>query len=127
MKCTPKVCLTFGVHHKRRIKYMIKVGVFWFSYLLSLDIIYDIEEYSDNGSSNEVLLTYSKQHKDVWSKLSKEQCGGKYSSYKFDSLPRGRVLYDLEEKSYKIVFYRGSKDIIATVEPRIKELFGIEK
>ena len=107
--------------------YMIKVGVFWFSYLLSLDIIYDIEEYSENGSSNDVLLTYSKQHKDVWCKLSQEQCGGKYSSYKFDSLPRGRVWYDLEEKSYKIVFYSGSKDMIAIVEPRIKELFGIEK
>lgn len=106
---------------------MIKVGVFWFSYLLKLDIIYDIEEYSNHYSSKEVLLTYSKQHKDVWDKLSKEQCGGKYSSYKFDILPRGRIWYDLEENKYEIVFYRGSYNLIEIVAPKIKELFCIEK
>ena len=58
-------------------------------------------------------------------KLSKEQYGGKYSIYKFDALPRGRVWYDLEEKTYKIVFYRGSKEFINAIAPKIKELFGI--
>ena len=104
---------------------MIKVGVFWVSVLLDIDIIFDIEEYSDDYQDKEMLITYSKQHKDVWKKLSKEQCGGKYSTYKFDALPRGRVWYDLEEKTYKIVFYRGSKEFANAIAPKIKELFGI--
>ena len=69
---------------------MIKVGVFWVSALLDIDVIFDIEEYSDDYQDKEMLITYSKQHKDVWEKLSKEQYGGKYSIYKFDALPRGR-------------------------------------
>jgi len=105
---------------------MIKVGVFWISALLSIDIIYDIEKYKLNEAS-EPLITYSKQHKDVWDKLSKEQFGGKYSSYKYDTLPRGRVWYDTEEKQYEVVFYKGSKEFVKTMTPRIKELFGIEK
>lgn len=105
---------------------MIKVGVFWFSMLLSLDIIYDIEYYPDDNHSEEVLLTYSKQHKDVWGKLSAEQCSGKYKLFQYDALPRGRVWYDLEKKVYEIVFYRGSKDIIDMVAPKIKSLFEIE-
>ena len=52
------------------------------------------------SDSKEMLITYSEQHQDVWDKLSKEQCGGKYSSYKYDTLPRGRVWYDTEEKKY---------------------------
>ena len=104
---------------------MIKVGVFWVSALLDIDIIFDIEEYPDDYQSEDMLLTYSKQHKDVWERLSKEQYGGKYSIYKFDTLPRGRVWYDLEEKSYKIVFYRGSKEFINAIAPKIKKLFGI--
>ena len=104
---------------------MIKVGVFWVSAFLDIDIIFDVEEYPDDYKSEDMLLTYSKQHKDVWEKLSKEQCGGKYSTYKFDALPRGRVWYDLEEKAYKIVFYRGSKEFSDTIVPRIRELFGI--
>ena len=55
---------------------MIKVGVFWVSVLINIDIIYDIEEYPDDYQDKEMLITYSKQHKDVWGKLSKEQCGG---------------------------------------------------
>lgn len=106
---------------------MIKVGVFWVSALLEIDVIFDIEEYSDDYQDKEMLITYSKQHKDVWEKLSKEQYGGKYSIYKFDALPRGRVWYDLEEKAYKIVVYRGSKEFINTIAPKIKELFGIDK
>ena len=106
---------------------MIKVGVFWVSVLLDIDIIFDIEEYSDDYKSEDMLLTYSKQHKDVWERLSKEQCGGKYSTYKFDALPRGRVWYDLEEKAYKIVVYRGSKEFINAIAPKIKKLFGIDK
>ena len=35
--------------------------------------------------------------------------------------------YDLEEKDYKIVFYRGSKEFVNTIAPKIKELFGIDK
>lgn len=104
---------------------MIKVGVFWASMLFSVDIIYDIEEYPSD--SKEMLITYSKQHQDVWDKLSKEQCGGKYSSYKYDTLPRGRVWYDTEEKKYEIVFYKGSKDFIQIIASKIKKLFGIEK
>ena len=106
---------------------MIKVGVFWASVLLNVDIILDIEEYPEDYQSKDMLLTYSKQHKDVWERLSKEQCGGKYSTYKFDAIPRGRVWYDLEEKAYKIVFYRGSKEFINTIAPKIKELFGIDE
>ena len=106
---------------------MIKVGVFWVSALLNVDIIFDIEEYPDDYQSKDMLLTYSKQHKDVWEKLSMEQCGGKYSLYKIDVLPRGRVWYDLEEKSYKIVFYRGSKEFINVIAPKIKKLFGINE
>ena len=106
---------------------MIKVGVFWVSVLLDIDVIFDIEEYSDDYKSEDMLLTYSKQHKDVWERLSKEQCGGKYSTYKFDAIPRGRVWYDLEEKDYKIVFYRGSKEFVNTIVPKIKELFGIDE
>jgi len=105
---------------------MIKVGVFWISTLLTVDIIYDIEEYSEKNNT-EPLVTYSKQHKDVWDKLSKEQYGGKYSSYNYNTLPRGRVWYDAEEKKYEVVFYRGSKDFINTMLPKIKELFRIEK
>ncbi len=104
---------------------MIKVGVFWVLALLDIDIIYDIEEYHDDYQSEYMLLTYSKQHKDVWENLSKEQCGGKYSTYKFDALPRGRVWYDLEEKAYKIVVYRASKEFINAIAPKIKELFDI--
>lgn len=104
---------------------MIKVGVFWASVLLDIDVIFDIEEYPDDYKSEDMLLTYSKQHKDVWEKISKEQCGGKYSTYKFDALPRGRVWYDLEEKAYKIVVYRGSKEFINAIAPKIKELFDI--
>lgn len=105
---------------------MIKVGVFWVSVLLDIDVIFDIEEYSDDYKSEDMLLTYSKQHKDVWERLSKEQCGGKYSTYKFDALPRGRVWYDLEEKAYKIVFYRGSKEFISRVAQEVKNAFAIE-
>lgn len=105
---------------------MIKVGVFWVSVLLDIDIIFDIEEYPDDYKSEDMLLTYSKQHKDVWERLSKEQCGGKYSTYKFDDLPRGRVWYDLEEKTYKIVFYRGSKEFISRVAQEVKNVFAIE-
>lgn len=104
---------------------MIKVGVFWVSALLNVDIIFDIEEYPDDYQNEDTLLTYSKQHKDIWEKLSREQCGGKYSIYKFDALPRGRVWYDLEEKSYKIVFYRASEEYMKAFGPKIKELFGI--
>ena len=104
---------------------MIKVGVFWVSALLNVDIIFDVEEYHDDYQSEDMLLTYSKQHKDVWEKLSREQCGGKYSIYKFDALPRGRVWYDLEEKAYKIVVYRASKEFINAIAPKIKELFDI--
>ena len=32
---------------------------------------------------------------------------------------------DLEEKAYKIVFYRGSKAFINMIVPKIKELFNI--
>lgn len=104
---------------------MIKVGVFWASVLLDIDVIFDIEEYSNDYQAEDMIITYSKQHKDVWEKLSKEQCGGKYSTYKFDALPRGRVWYDLEEKAYKIVVYRGSKEFINAIAPKIKELFDI--
>ena len=104
---------------------MIKVGVFWVSAFLDIDIIFDIEEYPEDYQSKDILLAYSKQHKDVWERLSKEQCGGKYSAYKFDALPRGRVWYDLEEKAYTIVFYRGSKEFINAIAPKIKELFDI--
>lgn len=104
---------------------MIKVGVFWVSALLDIDIIFDVEEYPEDYQSKDMLVTYSKQHKDVWEKLSKEQSGGKYSTYKFDALPRGRVWYDLEEKAYKIVVYRASKEFINAIAPKIKELFGI--
>ena len=104
---------------------MIKVGVFWVSTLLNIDIIFDVEEYPDDYQSEDMLLTYSKQHKDVWENLSKEQYGGKYSTYKFDALPRGRVWYDLEEKAYKIVVYRASKEFINAIAPKIKELFDI--
>ena len=106
---------------------MIKVGVFWVSALLDIDIIFDVEEYPDDDQDRDMLITYSKQHKEVWERLSKEQYGGKYSIYKFDVLPRGRVWYDLEEKAYKIVFYRGSQQFINTIAPKIKELFGIDK
>lgn len=106
---------------------MIKVGVFWVSVLLDIDVIFDIEEYPDDYQAEDMLITYSKQHKDVWGRLSKEQCGGKYSTYKFDDLPRGRVWYDLEEKTYKIVFYRGSRDFVDTIAPKIKKLFCIDK
>ena len=104
---------------------MIKVGIFWVSVLLTVDIIFDIEEYPEDYQSKDMLVTYSKQHKDVWERLSKEQFGGKYSIYNFDTLPRGRVWYDLEEKSYKIDFYRGSKEFINAIAPKIKKLFGI--
>lgn len=104
---------------------MIKVGVFWVSAFLDIDIILDIEEYPEDYQSKDMLVTYSKQHKDVWEKLSKEQCGGKYSTYKFDALPRGRVWYGLEEKAYKIVVYRASKEFINAIAPKIKELFDI--
>lgn len=86
------------------ISYMIQVGVFWIFLSLDIDIIYDIEEYPNNFQSKEDLLTYSKQHKDVWAKLTKEQCNGKYSLYKYDTLPRGRVSYNIEDKSYNIIF-----------------------
>ena len=101
------------------------MGVFWASVLLNVDIIFDVEEYPDDYQSKDMLLTYSKQHKDVWENLSKEQYGGKYSTYKFDTLPRGRIWYDLEEKAYKIVFYRGSKEFINAIASKIKELFDI--
>ena len=104
---------------------MIKVGVFWVSVVLDIDIIFDVEEYFNDYQAEDMIITYSKQHKDVWEKLSKEQCGGKYSTYKFDALPRGRVWYDLEEKTYKIVFYRGSKEFINAIAPKIKELFDV--
>lgn len=106
---------------------MIKVGVFWISALLNIDIIYDIETYSTDIDCKEILITYSKQHKDVWEKLSKEQFDGKYSSYKYDTLPRGRVWYDLEEKKYKIAFYSGSKAFVESVTPKILSIFGIEQ
>ena len=106
---------------------MIKVGVFWVSAFLDIDIIFDVEEYPDDYKSKDMLVTYSKQHKDVWERLSKEQFGGKYSIYNFDTLPRGRVWYDLEEKAYKIVFYRGSRDFVDTIAPKIKKLFCIDK
>ena len=106
---------------------MIKVGVFWVSAFFDIDIIFDFEEYPEDYQSKDILLTYSKQHKDVWERLSKEQCGGKYSTYKFDTLPRGRVWYDLEEKAYKIVFYRGSKEFVNMVMQDVKKVFEIEE
>lgn len=106
---------------------MIKVGVFWVSTLFTIDIIYDIEEYPDNYNAKDTLITYSKQHKDVWRVLSKKQYEGKYSSYQYDTLPRGRVWYDTEERSYKIVFYRGSQEFIDMVTPKIKDIFDISQ
>ena len=44
--------------------------------------------------------------------------------YKFDALPRGRVWYDLEEKSYMIVFYRASEEYNKAFGSKIKK-FGI--
>ena len=38
---------------------MIKVGVFWVSVLLNVDIIFDVEEYPDDYQSKDMLLTYS--------------------------------------------------------------------
>ena len=76
---------------------MIKVGVFWVSTLFTIDIIYDVEEHPDKYNSKDTLITYSKQHKDVWSSLSKKQHNGKYSVYQYDTLPRGRVWYDVEK------------------------------
>lgn len=35
------------------------------------------------------------------------------------------VWYDLEEKAYKIVVYRASKEFINAIAPKIKELFDI--
>lgn len=104
---------------------MIKVGIFWVAALLEVEIIFDIEEYPDDYQPEDMLLTYSKQHKDVWEKLAKEQYESKYSNYGFDALPRGRVWYDFEEKTYEIVFYRGSKEFINEIAPQIKQLFGI--
>ena len=106
---------------------MIKVGIFWVSAFLDIDIIFDVEEYSNDYQVEDMIITYSKQHKDVWEKLSKEQCGGRYRNYKFDAIPRGRVWYDLEEKAYKIVLYRGSKEFVNTIATKIKELFGIDE
>ena len=106
---------------------MIKVGIFWASAFWDIDIIFDVEKYSNDYQAEDMIITYSKQHKDLWETLSKEQCGGKYSTYKFVALPRGRVWYDLEEKAYKIVVYRGSKEFINTIVPKIKELFGIDE
>ena len=36
---------------------MIKVGVFWISALLTIDIIYDIEIYSTDIDYKEILIT----------------------------------------------------------------------
>lgn len=104
---------------------MIKVGVFWASVISGIDVIFDIEEYSDNYRCEDNLLSYSKQHKDVWGRLSKEQYNGKYVNYKFDTLPRGRVCYDLENRSYEIFFYRGSNEFVNAVARKIKEIFDI--
>lgn len=106
---------------------MIQVGVFWIFLSLDIDIIYDIEEYPNDYQSREVLLTYSKQHKDVWANLAKQQCGGKYSLYKYDALMRGRVSYNLEDKSYNIIFYRTSKELIDATMPKLKKLFDINE
>ena len=106
---------------------MIKVGVFWVFSLLDFDIIFDTEEYSNDCLSKQTLLTYSKQHKDVWGKLAKEQCNGKYSIYSFDTFPRGRISYDTKEKYHKIIFYRGSKELINKTLPKLEKLFAIEK
>ena len=73
------------------------------------------------------MITYSKQHKDVWGNLSKNQHNGKYSSYQYDTLPRGRVWYDIEEQSYKIVFYRGSKEFVDMISPKVMEVSSIAK
>ena len=97
------------------------------SALFNINIIYDIETYSTDIDCKESLITYSKQHKDVWEKLSKEQFDGKYSCYKYDTLPRGRVWYDLVEKKYKIAFYSGSTTFIESVTPKILSIFGIEQ
>ena len=95
--------------------------------LFTIDIIYDVEEYPDKYNSKDTLITYSKQHKDVWSSLSKKQHNGKYSVYQYDTLPRGRVWYDVEEKKYKIAFYSGSKAFVESVAPKILSIFGIEQ
>lgn len=54
---------------------VIKVGVFWVSVLINIDIIYDIEEYPDDYQFQDALLTYSKQHKDVWEGSRKNNSG----------------------------------------------------
>ena len=104
---------------------MIRVGVFWIFLSLGIDIIYDIEEYPNDYQSKEILLTYSKQHKDVWAKLAKEQCNGKYCLYKYDALLRGRVSYNIEDKTYNIIIYRASKELIEVALPKLKELFDL--
>ena len=106
---------------------MIRTGVFWIFLSIDIDVIFDIEEYPDNYQLNEKLLTYSKQHKDVWGCLSKEQINGKYSCYQYDDLPRGRIFYDLEQKKYILMFYSGSKYFLNLVSPKIVSLFGIDK
>jgi len=106
---------------------MIRVGVFWVFLSLDIDIIYDIEEYPDDYQLKEILLTYSKQHKDVWKYLSKEQINGKYSCYQYDDLTRGRIFYDFEQKKYNLMFYFGSEYFIKLVSPKILSLFGIDK
>lgn len=108
-------------------RYMLRVGVFWIFFSLDIDIVYDIEEFPNNYQSKEVLLTYSRQHKDVWEKLAKEQCDAKYNRYKYDALPRGRVSYNIEDKSYNIIFYRTSKELIDATMPKLKKLFDINE
>ena len=65
---------------------------------------YDMGTYPDDYPPEAILLSYSGQHTDSWDKLSEEQYHGKYSSYKWDALPRGRMRYDLEKINVKWFF-----------------------
>lgn len=99
----------------------VKVGVFW---LCNFDIIYDTEEcvLSDNSS---MIIDYESEHKDVWAKLSKEQCGGKYANYRYDFFKRGRVAYDCESEEYMIELNDYTQNLPKEVIQKIKTLFEI--
>lgn len=86
-------------------KIKIQIGVFW---LCNFDIIYDSQDIQVNENTID-LVVYEKQHKDVWNELSKSQCSGRYSKFKYDFFPRGRVIYNGELKKYQIIMSNGSR------------------
>ncbi len=100
---------------------MVNVGIFW---AIDRKILFSIQEKSTKELSDRAKTTKKLdsdfQHYKEWGRVS----GGKYPDADFATYPRGRAMFDLDEKSHLIYLDTciNQKEI-----ERIAEIFAIIK